>query len=175
MKNIIINTRKFFKSFLVIISVTIFITSCNKPLPEATPIDYPPVNNSTTSIGELISSDTSYSFFAAAATRTGQLAQLNADSTEYTVFLPTNNAFRASGIPSIDVINALPVQMVAGIVGYSIIPGRQFLSTGISTAFPNEQLPTTITIGQLPGTPLPLKLTTFPSVSSAAFMIIIFR
>jgi uncharacterized surface protein with fasciclin (FAS1) repeats len=83
--------------------------------------------------------------------------------------LPTNNAFRASGIPSIDVINALPVQMVAGIVGYSIIPGRQFLSTGISKAFPNEQLPTTITIGQLPGTPLPLKLTTFPSVSSGGF------
>ena len=168
MKNIIINT-KVFQIFILVIGATIFINSCNKPLPQATPIDYPPVNNSTTSIGELISSDTSYSFFAAAATRTGQLAELNADSTEYTVFLPTNNAFRASGIPSIDVINALPVQMVAGIVGYSIIPGRQFLSTGVSAAFPNEQLPTTITIGQLPGTPLPLKLSTFPSVSASGF------
>jgi len=168
MKNIIINTKAF-QIFILVIGATIFINSCNKPLPEATPIDYPPVNNSTTSIGELISSDTSYSFFAAAATRTGQLAELNADSTEYTVFLPTNNAFRASGIPSIDVINVLPVQMVAGIVGYSIIPGRQFLSTGVSTTFPNEQLPTTITIGQLPGTPLPLKLSTFPSVSASGF------
>jgi hypothetical protein len=138
MKNIIINT-KVFQRFILVIGATILINSCNKPLPQATPIDYPPVNNSTTSIGELISSDTSYSFFAAAATRTGQLLELNADSTEYTVFLPTNNAFRASGIPSIDVINALPLQMVAGIIGYSIIPGRQFLSTGVSTAFPNCQ------------------------------------
>jgi uncharacterized surface protein with fasciclin (FAS1) repeats len=168
MKNIIIN-GKVFQIFISVISATLFITSCNKPLPEATPIEYPPVNTSTTSIGELISSDTSYSFFAAAATKTGQLAQLNADSTEYTVFLPTNNAFRASGIPSIEVVNALPVQTLAGIVGYSIIPGRQFLSTTVSPSFPNEQLPTTITIGQIPGTPLPFKLTTFPSVSSSGF------
>jgi uncharacterized surface protein with fasciclin (FAS1) repeats len=168
MKNIIIN-RKTFQILLAIISVNLFITSCNKSLPVATPIDYPPVNNSTTSIADQISSDTSYSFFAAAATKTGQLAQLNADSTEFTVFLPTNNAFRASGIPSIDVLNALPVQMLAGIVGYSIIPGRQFLSTGISPAFPNEQLPTIITGGQLPGVPLPFKLTTFPSISNGIF------
>ena len=75
MKNIIINT-KVFQIFILTIGATILINSCNKPLPEATPIDYPPVNNSTTSIGELISSDTSYSFFAAAATRTGQLAAI---------------------------------------------------------------------------------------------------
>lgn len=168
MKNIIIN-RKSLQIIVAIILLNIFNSSCNKPLPEATPIDYPPVNNSTTSIGSLISSDTTYSFFAAAATKTGLLAQLNADSTEFTVFLPTNNAFRASGIPTLDVLNALPVPMLAGIVGYSIIPGRQFLSTGISPAFPNEQLPTTITIGQLPGIPLPFKLTTFPSVIQGGF------
>lgn len=168
MKNIIIN-RKAFQIFVIVISLCLFGISCNKPLPKATPIDYPPVNNSTTSIADMINSDTSYSFFAAAATKTGQLAQLNADSTEFTVFLATNNAFRASGIPSLDVLNTLPTQMLAGIVGYSIIPGRQFLSTGISPAFPNEQLPTTITIGQLPGIPLPFKLTTFPSVSGNSF------
>ena len=168
MKNIITNSKAF-QILVAIVSINLFISSCNKPLPQATSIDYPPVNNSTTSIADVISSDTSYSFFAAAATKTGQLAQLSADSTEYTVFLPTNNAFRASGIPSIDVLNALPVQMLAGIVGYSIIPGRQFLSTGISSAFPNEQLPTTITAGQLPGVPLPFKLTTFPSISNGIF------
>ncbi len=168
MKNISLNKRTF--QILIALIVAIFFTaSCNKPLPESTPIDYPPVNNSSTSIGELISSDTSYSFFAAAATKTGQLTQLNADSTEYTVFLPTNNAFRASHIPSIEVLNTLPVETLAGIVGYSIIPGRQFLSIGVNPSFPNEQLPTTITIGQLPGVPLPLKLTTFPSVSATGF------
>lgn len=173
MKNSIIN-RKYFLILFTTISGSCFMASCNKPLPAATPIEYPSVNNSETSIGQMISTDTSYSFFAAAAAKTGQLAQLNADSTEFTVFLPTNNAFRVSGIPSIDALNTLPVQSLGGIVGYAIIPGKQYLSAdittgGITPTKPNEQLPTSITIGQLPGTSLPLKLTTFPSVSGSAF------
>lgn len=167
MKKIILNIN--FNFCLLFLSAIILICSCNKPLPEATPIEYPPVNNSPVTIAEAITSDTAYSFFAAAATKSGQLAQLGADSTEFTVFLPTNNAFRASGIPSIDVLNLLPAQTLGGIVGYAIIPGKQFLSNAITTSFPNEQLPTTITIGTLPGTPVPLKLTTFPSVSSGVF------
>lgn len=173
MKNIKLN-RKFLPLFSILILGMLIISSCNKTLPDATPIEYPPVNNSQTSIGQRISSDTSYSFFAAAATKTGQLAQLNADSTEFTVFVPTNNAFRISGIPSIDVLNTLPLESLGGIVGYAIIPGKQFLSSditsgGITPSRPNEQLPTSITIAQLPGTTLPLKLTTFPSVSGNAF------
>ncbi len=172
MKNII--NRKFFPILITSISGMWFISSCNKALPDATPIEYTSVNNSDISIGQMISTDTSYSFFAAAATKTGQLAQLNADSTEFTVFLPTNNAFRVSGIPSIDALNTLPVQSLGGIVGYAIIPGKQYLSSDITSggttpSMPNEQLPTSITIGQLPGTTLPLKLTTFPSVSGNAF------
>jgi len=154
---------------LSILCSAILIISCNKELPEATPIVYNSVNNSTTSIGDLISTDTSYSFFAAAAQKIGQLKLLSTDSTEFTVFLPDNNAFRASGIPSIDVVNSLPALSLLGIVEYAIIPGRQILSTDIKTAFPNEQLPTSITIATLPGTLLPLKLSTFPSVSSVGF------
>jgi len=159
-------------SLAAIAGVFIFY-SCNKPLPDATPIEYPPVNNSEISIGQKISTDTSYSFFAAAATKTGQLAQLSRDSTEFTVFLPTNNAFRVSGIPSIDALNTLDLQTLGAIVGYSIIPGQQYLSAditkgGLSPSMPNEQLPTSITIGQLP-IPIPFKLTTFPSVAGNAF------
>lgn len=154
---------------LSILCFGIFFISCNKDLPQATPIVYNSINNSATSIGELISTDTSYSFFAAAAQKIGQLQLLSSDSTEFTVFLPDNNAFRASGILSIDVVNSLPPLSLIGIVEYAIIPGRQFLSTGITTSFPNVQLPTSITIATLPGTPLPLKLTTFPSVSSTGF------
>jgi uncharacterized surface protein with fasciclin (FAS1) repeats len=156
-------------SFLYFLFAMLIVASCNKPLEEATPIIYPPVNNDSMTIGDLISSDTSYSFFAAAAKKVGQLAQLSADNTEFTVFLPNNNAFRASGIPSIAVVNSLPAQTLGGIVGYAVIPGRQFLSSDIFTTFPNEQLPTAITIGTLPGTPIPLNLTTFPSVSSTGF------
>ncbi|MEO9144626.1 MAG: fasciclin domain-containing protein [Ginsengibacter sp.] len=162
-----IQTVQLVKIF-ILPAILFAIASCNKALPEATPIIYTPVNSSTTSIGDLISSDTSYSFFAAAAQKTGQLAQLSRDSTVFTVFLPNNNAFRASGIPSIDVVNSLPPQTLGGIVGYAIIPGRQFLSTDFTGTFPNTQLPTSITIGALP-IPIPLKLSTFPSVGATGF------
>ena len=152
--------------FLVTI---LLVASCNKKLPDATPIVYDSVNSSATSIGELISTDTSYSFFAAAAQKIGQLQQLSDSGTEFTVFLPDNNAFRASGIPSIDSVNSLPALSLVGIVEYAIIPGRQFLSNEITSAFPNEQLPTSITVANLPGTPLPLKLTTFPSVTNGFY------
>lgn len=164
MKNNLIIKYSFFFSALLV-----FFTSCNKALPDATPIVYPPLNNSTISIGDLISSDTSYSFFATAAKKTGQFAALSGDSTEFTVFLPNNSAFRASGIPSVDVINALPDAVLYGIVGYAIIPGIQLSSNDISNKFPNEQLPSYVTIGALPGTPLPLNLSTFPSISNNTF------
>lgn len=166
-KNFLINKTSI--QLIFISALLLIMASCNKELPKAVPIDYPSVNNSTTSIGEMISTDTSYSFFAAAAAKTGQLAQLSADSTVFTVFLPNNNAFRTAGIPSVEVVNSLPLQTLGAIVGYAIIPGQQFLSTSFKTASPNKQLPTSITIAQLPGTPLPLKLTTFPSFNSIGF------
>ena len=155
----------------VIISVVAiaFIVSCNKDLPNATPIIYPPANNSNTTIGEAINTDTSYSFFKAAATKVGLLASLSDTAKVFTVFLPNNDAFRLSGIPSADVINALPVTTVGAIVQYHIIPGEQFLSVNISSTFPNVQLPTSLTIGVLPGTTVPFNLTTFPSTRTGAF------
>ncbi len=147
----------------------LIIISCNKDLPKATPIIYPPVNNSTTSIGKLISTDTTFSFFKAAATRVGALSNLGDSTKLLTVFLPNNDAFRASGIPSIAVINALPITTVGGIVNYAILPGQQYTSATIPTDFPNIQLPTAITIGKLPGTPINLNLSAFPSVRSNGF------
>ncbi len=143
--------------------------SCNKTLPDATPIIYPPVNNSTTSIGDLLNSDTSFSFYKAAATKVGMIAQFSDLTKVFTAFIPNNDAFRASGIPSINVVNALPPATLGGIVGYSIIPGQQYLSTSVPATFPNTQLPTSITIGTLPGTTINFNLTTFPSVSTSGF------
>ena len=70
--NILQNSRTI-KMFLFAAIIS-FIISCNKELPDATPIIYPPINNSSTSIGAAISSDTSLSFFKAAATKAGLLA-----------------------------------------------------------------------------------------------------
>ena len=163
-KNIYIHNKS-----LLFVSVLICLASCNKKLQDAVPIVYPPVNNSTITIGAAISADTSFSFFKAAAAKAGILGALSDSTKLFTVFLPNNDAFRVSGIPSADVINILPAATVGAIVQYHIIPGQQFLSTNISTTFPNEQLPTFLTIGQLPGTTIPLQLSTFPAVNANGF------
>jgi uncharacterized surface protein with fasciclin (FAS1) repeats len=164
------NLKIFAVSGLCFLSASGMIwSSCNKALPDATSIIYPPVNDVATSIGDVINSDTSYSFFKAAAEKTGQLAQLSDSNSIFTVFLPDNKAFRASGIPSIDIVNSLPPTVLGGIVGYAIVPGQQYLSTTIPDSFPNMQLPSSISIGALPGIPLSLKLSTFPSVSTTGF------
>ncbi len=93
-------------------SAIIIFASCNKDIPEATPIPYSPANNSAISIGAEISSNPSYSIFKAAATRVGALALLSDSSKIFTVFLPDDNAFIASGIPSAAVIAALPITTV---------------------------------------------------------------
>ena len=170
------NILKFFTvTRLCLLSILVLLAaSCNKPLPDAVPISYPSVNASAaTTIYGLINSDTSYSFFKAAAIKVGMLNQLN-DSVNsvFTVFLPSNNAFRASGIPSLAVVNALPVQTLGGIVGYAIVPGKQILAADIPAStnkVPNMQLPTSLMIGTLPGTTINLNLTTFPSTSASGF------
>ncbi|HUZ57287.1 MAG TPA: fasciclin domain-containing protein [Hanamia sp.] len=163
LKNLSVSGLCFFSAYIML------FTSCNKPLPDATPIIYPPVNNNSSTIGDMLNSDTSFSFFKAAATKVGMLAQFSDTTKILTVFIPNNNAFRASGIPSVNVVNALPPATLGGIVGYSIIPGQQYLSTTLPDSFPNIQLPTSITIGQLPGTSINLQLSTFPSVSATGF------
>ena len=152
--------------FAVIVA---FVISCNKELPDATPIIYPPVNNSTTSIGAAINSDTSLSFFKAAATKAGLLATLSDTTKVFTVFLPNNDAFRVSGIPSVAVVNSLPLTSLVPLLQYHIIPGQQYTSADVPTTFPNIQLPSFLTIGTLPGTPIALKMSTFPSVRSNGF------
>lgn len=150
-------------------AIFLFISSCNKDLPNAVPIIYTTANNNSTSIGAAIITDTSYSFFKEAVTRVGALPMLSDSSKIFTVFLPNNNAFRVSGIPSPAVIDGLPVATVGAIVQYLIIPGQQYASANIPSTFPNIQLPTDLTIGALPGTPLPLNMSTFPSTRTNGF------
>ena len=50
-----------------------------------------------------------------------------------------------------------------------MIPGQQYLAADIPTAFPNVQLPTSLTIGVLPGTTVPVKMTVFLSKRDNGF------
>ena len=166
-KNILQYSR--ITKILLLIAMAAFVISCNKDLPDATPIVYPPPNNSATTIGAAISSDTSYSFFKAAATKAGMLAALSDSTKLFTVFLPNNAAFRVSGIPSITVVNSLPLSSLVPLVQYHIIPGQQYLSTSVPTTFPDIQLPSYLTIGTLPGTPINLNMSAFPSTRTNGF------
>ncbi|HEV2831313.1 MAG TPA: fasciclin domain-containing protein [Hanamia sp.] len=154
----------------LLFAMVILVASCNKTLPDATPIIYPDTNAINTSLSEVISTDPSYSFYKVAITRAGMLPLLSDSSRIFTLLLPNNDAFIASGIPSEAGIGALPIASVAGIVQYSIIPGEQFLSTDTSlNKFPNLQLPTSLTIGVLPGTTVPLKMSVFLSKRGSSF------
>ena len=155
--------NKVAQTAFVIIACAIGFTSCNKELPLATPILYPK-SGDTTIFGGL-TRDTSLSFYRAAVIKAGFTTLLNNDSTLFTAFVPNNAAFRANGITSIGTVNSLPITLLGGLVGYSLIPGEQFVDTitSVTTAFPNVQLPSYITIASLPGTTIPINVTIFPS------------
>ena len=161
------NKHNFFKIFLSLGVVVVF-ASCNKDLPQAEPIKMPDANPVGTSLGMEINTNPDYSFYKAAATRVGVLPLLMDSSNVFTVLLPNDAAFKASGITSVAMINALPIASVGGIVQYSLIPGQQWTSDKIPETFPNIQLPTSVTIGVLPGTTIPLKMSVFLSKRGSA-------
>lgn len=165
--NILQNSRIIKISLLV--AMAAFVISCNKELPKAIPIIYPPANNSTTTIGSEIGTNPNYTFFKAAAIRVGVLAALSDSTKIFTVFLPDNNAFIASGIPSITVINSLDLTKLVPLIQYHIIPGQQFIKDSVHSTFPNIQLPSYLKIGTIPGTPLSLEMSAFPSIRTNGF------
>lgn len=150
---------------LVAMGALFFVSACNKSLPVAEPIEKPALNTGATqTLGEKISTDPGYTIYHEVVKRTpGLLARLNDPKNELTVLAPDNEAFIRSGIPAAAAIGTLPAQTVAAIGMYSVIPGRQYLSASVPATFPNVQLPTLLKIGDLPGTPLPLQMTTFLS------------
>ncbi len=88
----------------------------------------PPVGN----IVQVASSDTTFSFLVAAMVRasTGStnVAAVLSSGGIFTVFAPTNNAFRAAGFATIDAINAADPATLTTILTYHVIPGRVFSS-----------------------------------------------
>ncbi len=134
--------------------------SCNKDVPPAVPINYP--DNSGQTIAEIISGDTSYSFLTAALTRTGLIQSLAKTNSTFTFFAPKNDAFRYAGIPSADVVNALPLELLVPALQYHLVPGQIYSSLNIQPVYPNVQLPTAFTFPAPNTSPL-VRFSTFPS------------
>lgn len=139
------------KTGMALLTAAVLFTSCNKDLPQATPIVPPPPTGST--IAQLLDGP-NYSFLKAAVTRAGLMAPLGVATNLFTVFAPTNDAFIASGIPSIDVINTLPVATLNSIISYHVIGGRRLAATDISEKYPNMYLQSLLML-QAPSAALP--------------------
>jgi len=139
----------------------ISFTSCNKNIPDPTPISYPVPT--TASIGELLNNP-SFSYLRAAVNRLGLMPTLMDKNTKFTVFAPDNSAFNrlfaALRLPQAEAtVGALPLTTLAPIVQYHVVPGQTLSSSMIPETYPNTFMPTLL---QASPSPL-LKLVNFPS------------
>ena len=163
------NFNKLFQ-LLLLTGGTTLLVACNKDAADPVPVA-PPASSSTQSLTEVIGSDTTLSFLQAAVTRAGtNISSLLSDrSAEFTLFAPTNAAFRASGISSIAVINAMPAAQVESLLRYHLVGGR-VSGTAIPSTFPNMQLPTQIVLAP-PSAAVPpgLRMSSFVSKRGANF------
>jgi uncharacterized surface protein with fasciclin (FAS1) repeats len=144
--------------FLAALSGIVFLSSCNKDLPQADVV----TPESGTSIGQAIAANPNYSIFNAALIRTGIAASLNDTASNFTVFAPDDAAMGLSGI-SLAVVNGLPIASLTSIVQYHIV-GSKVPSTLFAGSFPNVRMPTTLALD--PANAL-LRMSTFPSKLTA--------
>ena len=88
----------------------------------------PPSGN----IVEMAQADTSFSYLVAAVVRASEgstnVAQVLSGAGPFTVFAPTNDAFRAAGFPTIASIQAADPAVLTSILTYHVIGARVFSS-----------------------------------------------
>jgi uncharacterized surface protein with fasciclin (FAS1) repeats len=81
---------------------------------------------------QLVQADTLFSFFTAAVARTSagetDLNPLLSSGAIYTIFLPTNDAFRAAGFLTMDSITNANPDSLSNLLAYHIVPKRLFTS-----------------------------------------------
>ena len=141
------------------LGLAVLATSCNKNVPEATPLTIPTGAGST--IGDVLNTNPNFSILKAAVTKAGMMAAVSDKNNVFTVFAPSDAAFTLSGI-SAAAIAALPAATVTSIVQHHVIPGRKIMSTAVPTSFPNVQLPTAL-IFPSPNTNPLVRFSIFPS------------
>ncbi len=104
----------------------------------------PPVGN----LVEAAQADTNFSLLVEAVLRASQgstnVAQVLSGGGPFTVFAPTNTAFRSAGFPDAASIQAADPNTLASILTYHVIPARVFSSDLV-----NGQQPSTVNGGKL--------------------------
>ncbi|MDP4284954.1 MAG: fasciclin domain-containing protein [Bacteroidota bacterium] len=111
----------------------------------------PPPGN----IVEVAQSDSTFSYLVAAVLRASQgntnVAQVLSSNGPFTVFAPTNNAFRNAGFATINDINNADPNTLATILTYHVISGRIFSSDLSDGAQPTTLNGGQVTIGLING------------------------
>lgn len=106
----------------------------------------PPAGN----IVEVAQSNSNFSFLVAAVVRassgTTNVASILSTGGPFTVFAPTNDAFKAAGFADIAAINAADPNTLASILTYHVVPGRVFSSDLTNGATPATANGGTVTI-----------------------------
>ena len=134
----------------LLVALALTIASCNKELPQATPIVPPPPTGS--SIAELLD-DPNFSTLKAAVTRANLTAFLADRSAVLTLFAPDNDAFVASGIPPAAIPTLRP-GFLDTVLRYHILGGLRLRAADISEKFPNMYLQSSFLL-QAPSATLP--------------------
>ena len=104
---------------------------------------------------EAVLADTTLSYLAAAVVRASQgsvnVAALLSSGGVFTVFAPTNQAFRDAGFASIDGINAADPNVLGSILTYHVLAGRVFSSDLTEGAQPTTLAGGSVTISLVNG------------------------
>ncbi len=121
--------RKVSLLVVVVATLSLTLTGCwDDPNPTI-----PPPQN----IAQAVTSGRQFTFLEAAVTRANLGATLSGTG-PFTVFAPTDDAFRASGIPDIATINNLPVATLTSILQYHVVSGS-VAASAIPTAVNTPQ------------------------------------
>jgi uncharacterized surface protein with fasciclin (FAS1) repeats len=140
----------------------VLFASCNKTPDAPVPNNVP--GSGTAPTLATVLNDPNYSFFKAAATKAGVITNpLAVNTLRFTLYLPDDAAFIASGIPSVAVINnnaILDTPTVKAIVQYHISP-QVITAAAIPTTFPNFYYPSIF--NPFPSVSALLRLDNYPS------------
>lgn len=171
--------KKWSGRLLLALAIAGVFASCNKELPEATPIVQPtPTGNS---ILETINNDATYSILKAAIARaslfnstTGNLTTILGDKTNvFTFFALDDAAFQASGIPSAAAIATLRTGFLDTLIKYHLVGGQTFASGAIPTTFPFNLYLQSMLLLQAPSAALPpgYRMPIFPGKGNGAMYV----
>lgn len=116
--------------FLVVLFtlLTVSFSACKKEDTPATPVP---------TINELITGGNNFTLLKAALLRAGLDGTLNQPGT-YTVFAPSDNAFKLFGYADVNAINAAPVELLKTVLQYHVI-GTRIGASDVPTAINTSQ------------------------------------